>query len=751
MVRDTCSRFLLFCAVLIVFPSDATALTKPANETNEHTHGFETTDAHEPDEGKEEFPFSKEYYSYKVQSTELGRNALLKPPIVYKTPDGYSLVLEPITNFCKVIDTSIITKFTVLNSNDEVYISIDEDLTNILTSDSTIVYKLKAINDANPNIVGGETTVLIRVVQFLPIPDTVLDFEEPNYSIKLSFGRKGKVFKFKIHKTALKAKEKDETLEFEKQPESYNHFIKEEYSFKGNYSLEYVPDHLWPMLRVSEDGDLEIIGVIDEGTYNFDVVAADFGPNSSTVLKARSRVNLFIDNVAVCNSKVSSFIKAYSKHYITERMKFQTAVPATGSNRNCTFAISHQYPFGSDTNFFAVNAKTGAVDVIRPIDRESYAFEGMEEPSAYLKLKIHCPPPNAVPDVQPFHLADKDSIAYDPTSTLVQLVIVDSNDNRPAFSERRMTVGYPVQDVATTVLPRHLVQVKAIDKDAGKHGKIQYSLKGNDANDFIVNPETGTIYCRTLVDDGNAVKTFDVVARDNEGKSEGYESVLTVTVKFLTYSDIVRVDVKFSTTEDHATVESQLSEISGVRMMSLTNDIVNTFVDGRWRIHRTLTVYGVNNTDDSLVPASELERKLANNAKILETSRMYSTKFDNQTGTVVSVVYAAMFCLMLSIIALGLLYFGNGRYLSCIPSTSNTPLKDDMENMSQSNWITTFNRSNLSFNRVRLPGKITSPVSRSSKIIDDGCNVTVMEHSVYKAIPSKGKVSADNPLIVELE
>jgi hypothetical protein len=46
------------------------------------------------------------------------------------------------------------------------------------------------------------------------------------------------------------------------------------------------------MLRVSEDGDLEIIGVIDEGTYNFDVVAADFGPNSSTVLKARSRVTV---------------------------------------------------------------------------------------------------------------------------------------------------------------------------------------------------------------------------------------------------------------------------------------------------------------------------------------------------------------------------------------------------------------------------------------------------------------------------
>lgn len=74
--------------------------------------------------------------------------------------------------------------------------------------------------------------------------DTVLEFEEPNYSIKLSFGRKGKVFKFITQKTAIKAKEKDETLEFEKQPESYNHFTKEEYSFKGNYSLEYVPGRL---------------------------------------------------------------------------------------------------------------------------------------------------------------------------------------------------------------------------------------------------------------------------------------------------------------------------------------------------------------------------------------------------------------------------------------------------------------------------------------------------------------------------
>lgn len=69
----------------------------------------------------------------------------------------------------------------------------------------------------------------------------MLEFEEPSYSIKLSYGRKGQVFQFRSLKTALKAIEKDVALEFEKQPEGEKHFSKKEYPFTGNYSLEYVP------------------------------------------------------------------------------------------------------------------------------------------------------------------------------------------------------------------------------------------------------------------------------------------------------------------------------------------------------------------------------------------------------------------------------------------------------------------------------------------------------------------------------
>lgn len=79
------------------------------------------------------------------------------------------------------------------------------------------------------------------------------------------------------------------------------------YSTKFVLIINYISDHLWPKLRVSKEGDLEIIGVIDEGTYYFNIVAEDFGPNSSTVLKARAKVaNTFI--------VISKNVRMYSRN-----------------------------------------------------------------------------------------------------------------------------------------------------------------------------------------------------------------------------------------------------------------------------------------------------------------------------------------------------------------------------------------------------------------------------------------------------
>jgi len=55
---------------------------------------------------------------------------------------------------------------------------------------------------------------------------------------------------------------------------------------------------------------------------------------------------MFVDNIVICNSNEPNFIKAFSKQYIMEETKLQTVIPPTKSNRNCVFAITHQYPIG---------------------------------------------------------------------------------------------------------------------------------------------------------------------------------------------------------------------------------------------------------------------------------------------------------------------------------------------------------------------------------------------------------------------
>lgn len=110
--------------------------------------------------------------------------------------------------------------------------------------------------------------------------------------------------------------------------------------------------------------------------------------------------------------------------------------------------------------FFDIDPETGAVHVVKQVDREAYPFEDMEEPSVYLRLKIHCPPPALPVAVLPLAVLDVHDIAYDPSTTLVQLVIEDVNDNPPVFADRHLTVGCPVPDVADLVPPRYLMQVK---------------------------------------------------------------------------------------------------------------------------------------------------------------------------------------------------------------------------------------------------------------------------------------------------
>lgn len=73
---------------------------------------------------------------------------------------------------------------------------------------------------------------------------------------------------------------------------------------------------------------------------------------------------------------------------------------------------------------------------------------------------------------------------------------------------------------------------------------------------------------------------------------------------------MIRVSVKFNTNEDVQAVETQLSDISGVKVVSLTSDVISSLVDGQWRMERTMAVYGLNITDNSLVSGLDLEKSV---------------------------------------------------------------------------------------------------------------------------------------------
>jgi len=69
-------------------------------------------------------------------------------------------------------------------------------------------------------------------------------------------------------------------------------------------------------LRVTDDGELEVLGNIDEGYYSFDIVAVDYGPNSTTVLKDRSKVINILYIVFISLNILYTFLtKDFTKKY----------------------------------------------------------------------------------------------------------------------------------------------------------------------------------------------------------------------------------------------------------------------------------------------------------------------------------------------------------------------------------------------------------------------------------------------------
>ncbi|XP_057687502.1 cadherin-15 [Corythoichthys intestinalis] len=141
-------------------------------------------------------------------------------------------------------------------------------------------------------------------------------------------------------------------------------------------------------------------------------------------------------------------------------------------------------------NFFEIDDKTGVIRSKRPLDREKYNT---------FTLKA-------------FALSPSGERLENPTT--IEIVVLDQNDNRPAFTQKQFTGAVSEFSVPGT----SVMSVSAIDADdpMTENAFLSYSIIGQESipanavtkTMFGINNVTGTIYTRDVGLDREVVKSF---------------------------------------------------------------------------------------------------------------------------------------------------------------------------------------------------------------------------------------------------
>lgn len=163
---------------------------------------------------------------------------------------------------------------------------------------------------------------------------------------------------------------------------------------------------------------------------------------------------------------------------------------------------------------FTVNSMTGVVSTTQVLDRE-------ERQNYTLTIQAR--------DYGPIPLS---------SSTQLQLVLLDQNDNVPTFTQKSFHASIREGLPAGT----EVLQVSAVDPDEGFNGDVSYSLMEDSSQGaFSIDPLTGVIRTtRSLDRESNAQYTLRTVATD--GCFQGpLSSVASVTIQVEDVNDNVPV------------------------------------------------------------------------------------------------------------------------------------------------------------------------------------------------------------------
>lgn len=242
----------------------------------------------------------------------------------------------------------------------------------------------------------------------------------------------------------------------------------------------------------------------------------------------------------------------------------------SGSNGQILYSINGSVPF-------TVEPTSGTITVSGPLDREMV-------------------------DMYRFEVVATDR-GNPPLETLVpiRVTILDSNDNRPLFSQQR----YETQLAENTALSHSVITVSATDADVGSNGRITYSLVPGDAGgSFHVNSTTGEVVTAGSIDrEEQGSYQLEVVATD-----QGFpplSSRATLAINIIDLNDNVPV---FSAAEYQFTV-TENSPPATIQAVLATDSDLGTNAQISYSLLTVSLQFSINETTGALTTLQPLDRE----------------------------------------------------------------------------------------------------------------------------------------------
>ncbi|CAG5120721.1 unnamed protein product, partial [Candidula unifasciata] len=267
----------------------------------------------------------------------------------------------------------------------------------------------------------------------------------------------------------------------------------------------------------SSSGLIKTKQVLDRETmskHSFTIYATDNAQPVSERRSATTYLSIIVDDV---NDHDPTFTPSSSRININEnrspRQEFTVAAvdEDTGDNAMIRYSILNPaYP----NNAFMIDPLSGTISTLHSLDREKV--------SSYKLLIL---------------AMDQGDLNQRRSSTYTLWVnVADENDNSPMFLKSSYTVSLPENQAPSVA--REIINVTAVDADAGDNALVSYRLTGAGQETFNISQFTGQLYLTGTLDYENIHEYALNIRADDKGNPSKWNST-TVLVKVLDVNDNV--------------------------------------------------------------------------------------------------------------------------------------------------------------------------------------------------------------------